>query len=192
MAGSSRPLELWVRWDLRLGEQPALSPAHWLLKPQDPPADMTRHQVRYQASDHQPGDVQYAHSALAPDCAGGLRRDGTPQLTEELVAELTGLRRRLDTLPVIEQSKGILIGYFGIDADTAFNVLRRWSSHTNIKLRDISQLLVDAASAPPQPGQPPRSALDHLITRLQTRDSPEKAGSRPASSLRTSDLGFRP
>jgi ANTAR domain-containing protein len=134
----------------------------------------THSQVKHPASAQLSGDGQCAGSAPNPDAAIGLRGDGASPLTEDLVAELTGLRRRLDTLPIIEQSKGILIGYFGIDADTAFNVLRRWSSHTNIKLRDISQLLVDAASTPPRPGQPPRSALDHLITRLQTRDSPAK------------------
>jgi hypothetical protein len=153
---------------------------------------MTRHQVRYPVSDQESGDVQYARSALDRAAANGLRCDGTSRLTEDLVAELAGLRRRLDTLPVIEQSKGILIGYFGIDADTAFNVLRRWSSHTNIKLRDISQLLVDAASTPPRPGQPPRSALDHLISRLQARDTPAKAGFGRACSIRPSDQGFRP
>jgi hypothetical protein len=157
------------------------------------PRHMTHPQVRYPASDRMSADGQCAGSALQPAVAKGLHRDGPTQLTEDdLVAELAGLRRRLDTLPVIEQSKGILICYFGIDPDTAFNVLRRWSSHTNIKLRDISQLLVDAASTPPRPGQPPRSAIDHLIARLQTWDSPAKAGSRPAYSLRTSDPGFRP
>jgi hypothetical protein len=153
---------------------------------------MTRHQVRYPVSDQESGDVQHARSALDRAAANGLRCDGTSRLTEDLVAELAGLRRRLDTLPVIEQSKGILIGYFGIDADTAFNVLRRWSSHTNIKLRDISQLLVDAASTPPRPGQPPRSALDHLISRLQARDTPAKAGFARACSIRPSDPGYRP
>jgi hypothetical protein len=141
---------------------------------------MTQHHVRYQISDPQSGDGPCTHSALNPVPFNGHRHEATAQLTEDLDAELIGLRRRLDTLPVIEQSKGVLIGYFGIDPDTAFNVLRRWSSHSNIKLRDISQLLVDAASAPPVPGQPPRSALADLIARLQGGDSPVKTGSGPA------------
>ena len=136
-------------------------------------------QVRYQAG-----------SAPHPAAANGHRSASASSLTEDLVAELAGLRRRLDTLPVIEQSKGILIGYFGIDADCAFSVLRRWSSHTNVKLRDLSQLLVDAASTPPEPGQPPRAALDHLITRLQTRDNLAKSGSRRADYVRTTGPGF--
>jgi hypothetical protein len=135
---------------------------------------MTRYQVRYPIPDHQSGDGQYAKGLLVS--TNGLHRDAAAQQSEDLLAELAGLRRRLDTLPIIEQSKGILIGYFSIDADTAFNVLRRWSSHTNIKLRDISQMLVNAASTPPRPGQPPRLALDCLITRLQGQDSLERAG----------------
>jgi hypothetical protein len=135
---------------------------------------MTSHQVRYQISDQQSGDGRYVQGLLVSP--KGVHRDTAAQQSEDLVAELAGLRRRLDTLPLIEQSKGILIGYFSIDAETAFNVLRRWSSHTNIKLRDISQMLVNAASTPPRPGQPPRLALDCLITRLQGQESPAKVG----------------
>ena len=64
----------------------------------------------------------------------------------ELIAENTHLRARLDTLPIIEQSKGILMIRYQIDAETAFSLLCRWSSRTNIKLRHLSRLLVDAAT----------------------------------------------
>ena len=70
----------------------------------------------------------------------------------KVVGELAGLRLRLETLPVIEQSKGILIGYYGIDEDAAFQILRGWSSRTNIKIRQIS---ADSSSGPPRQGQPP-------------------------------------
>jgi hypothetical protein len=69
---------------------------------------------------------------------------GLPQ--KDLLALLEGLQRRLASQAVIEQSKGILIGHYGIDPDTAFDMLRRWSSHTNRKLRDISEMLVTAAA----------------------------------------------
>jgi hypothetical protein len=83
-------------------------------------------------------------------------------------AELDGLRQRLRTLPVVEQSKGLLIGYYGVDADTAFAILRRWSSQTNLKLREISAQLVTAASRPGPNG--PRPALHDAIQRLNVRD----------------------
>lgn len=65
--------------------------------------------------------------------------------TLELVAELEGLRTRLASQPVIEQSKGILMGHYRIGPDAAFEVLRRWSSHTNCKVRIICDMIVTAA-----------------------------------------------
>jgi len=93
-----------------------------------------------------------------------------------MAEELADMRRRLDTLPVIEQSKGLLMARFGIDSDTAFAVLRRWSSHTNLNLRDISRMLVEAAA---EPGVGGGSALADLIDRLQDnqaghRDQPDQ------------------
>ncbi|HET9648223.1 MAG TPA: ANTAR domain-containing protein [Microlunatus sp.] len=78
--------------------------------------------------------------------------------TTELVEELTHLRAKLDSLPTIERSKGILMRHYRIEADTAFDVLRRWSSSNNLKLRHISRLIVDAATRDARsqtPGAPP-------------------------------------
>jgi ANTAR domain/GAF domain len=49
---------------------------------------------------------------------------------------------------VIEQAKGILIGDKRISADDAFEQLVQISQHTNIKLRDVAQRLVDERSTP--------------------------------------------
>ncbi|WP_460809908.1 ANTAR domain-containing protein [Microlunatus endophyticus] len=56
------------------------------------------------------------------------------------------LRRWLESMPIIEQAKGILMARYLIDADTAFGVLRRWSSHHNIKIRTICDRLTSAAA----------------------------------------------
>jgi hypothetical protein len=69
-----------------------------------------------------------------------------------LMQEIDGLRRRLATQPCIEQAKGVLIGLYGIDADTAFAVLVRWSQHTNTKLHRLAADLVAAAAE--SSGQP--------------------------------------
>lgn len=62
------------------------------------------------------------------------------------------MRALLASLPVIEQAKGMLMGYYGVDADTAFELLRRWSSTCNIKLRILSAAIVEAAGQPhPEP-----------------------------------------
>ena len=62
------------------------------------------------------------------------------------------LRALVTSLPAIEQAKGMLMGYYGVDADTAFELLRRWSSTCNIKLRILSAAIVEAAGQPhPEP-----------------------------------------
>jgi len=82
-----------------------------------------------------------------------------------MAQDLADMRQRLATLPVIEQSKGLLMGHYGIDADPAFALRWRWSSHTNLKLRDISRMLVDAATPPTDPDHP--NGLAEIIHSLQ-------------------------
>jgi GAF domain-containing protein len=56
------------------------------------------------------------------------------------------LRTALTSRAVIDQAKGILMGQQRIDADTAFDILRRASQRENVKLREVAQRLVDAAA----------------------------------------------
>lgn len=83
-----------------------------------------------------------------------------------LATELTGLQQRLASLPVIEQSKGLLMGHYGVDADTAFAILRRWSTTTNTKLREVSASLV-AAVMTDGDGSNARSRLRSAIARFE-------------------------
>jgi GAF domain-containing protein len=57
------------------------------------------------------------------------------------------LETALTSRAVIEQAKGILMGRQGVDADEAFDLLRRASQRENVKLRDIAQRLVDVTAA---------------------------------------------
>lgn len=74
--------------------------------------------------------------------------------------ELIDLRRRLATLPDIEQAKGMLMGCYGLDADGAFSLLRRWSTTRNVKLRTLAADVV-AAGTTPHP-KPFGALLEHL------------------------------
>jgi hypothetical protein len=47
----------------------------------------------------------------------------------------------------IEQAKGIVMSVHGISADDAFEVLRLASNHTDTRVRDVAQHVVEAASA---------------------------------------------
>lgn len=79
--------------------------------------------------------------------------------------ELADLRRWLASLPVIEQAKGILMARYRIDADTAIRVLRRWSSHHNIKIREICQQLTAAAAE--RGPLADRTQLDDVLAMLE-------------------------
>jgi AmiR/NasT family two-component response regulator len=61
---------------------------------------------------------------------------------EECEEELGNVREKLETLPTIEQAKGILIGREGYSDDEAFDVLRSASMRQNRKLRDIAADLI--------------------------------------------------
>jgi hypothetical protein len=74
---------------------------------------------------------------------------------------LAQLQRKIESLPTIEQAKGILMARFSLDADTAFALLVRWSQVNNLKLRTVSASLVEAATT--------AGALEELIDRLQRR-----------------------
>lgn len=113
-----------------------------------------------------------------------------------MVQEVVGLRRRLATQPVIEQAKGLLIGFYGVDADVAFAVLVRWSQHTNVRLHALATDLVAAASQPSaQPLVSLRSFIDQLAGQASAapleraeeqreRFGRESTGSRSASAVR--------
>lgn len=96
-------------------------------------------------------------------------RDHAADDPAQLAEDLQNMRLRMETLPVIEQSKGLLMGYWGIDADAAFELLRRWSSHSNTKLRLISEALV-AAATHRRPDEAPQQALRRAIDRFAAAD----------------------
>jgi ANTAR domain len=104
-------------------------------------------------------------------------RDRPPSQEAHLAAELAGLRRRLQTQPVIEQSKGLLMGYYGIDADTAFALLKQWSQSSNTKLRDISGILVNAATSQTAVPAAQNRILRQTIQRLQRSCNSDRMGS---------------
>jgi AmiR/NasT family two-component response regulator len=77
--------------------------------------------------------------------------DGSPDelqsaidITLQRFAEYQNLQGAFGRRATIEQAKGILMARHGIDADRAFDMLRKHSQHNGHKLVDIAQALVDS------------------------------------------------
>lgn len=54
-----------------------------------------------------------------------------------------GLQIAVDSRKLIGQAQGILMERFDLDADTAFDFLRRHSQQNNVKLRDVAEQVVE-------------------------------------------------
>lgn len=74
--------------------------------------------------------------------------------------------------PVIEQAKGALMASYVLDADAAFALLRGYSQHLNVKVRDVARDLVDALSG--EAGLPldARADLARLATQVRAPAPP--------------------
>lgn len=95
-------------------------------------------------------DATPAHPAASRPADDVDHHHGTDDHLASLDAE--AVHRLAVTQPAIEQAKGMLMAYYGIDADAAFALLNRWSSERHVKVRDLSRLVVDRASTPdPEP-----------------------------------------
>ena len=70
------------------------------------------------------------------------RRDARQALHESAYVRL---RARLESLPVIEQAKGVLIAQTGCEPDEAFELLKSASQRANVKVRDLAADVVRRA-----------------------------------------------
>lgn len=66
---------------------------------------------------------------------------------EECLETVGNLESKLESLPAIEQAKGILISTEGYSDDEAFDVLRTESMRQNRKVRELAVELVQRARA---------------------------------------------
>lgn len=61
---------------------------------------------------------------------------------------VTGLQTALQSRHLIGVAQGILMSQYDMGLETAFEVLRRYSSHTNVKLRDVAKRVVELRALP--------------------------------------------
>ncbi|MFE9764074.1 ANTAR domain-containing protein [Streptomyces sp. NPDC005808] len=68
---------------------------------------------------------------------------------QDLRIELTQLRQAMQTRPVIDFARGVLMVSFGLSAEQAWEVLVTVSQNTNTKLHQVAEEIVGAVSGPP-------------------------------------------
>ncbi|WP_371525745.1 ANTAR domain-containing protein [Streptomyces sp. NBC_01283] len=111
----------------------------------------------------------------------------TPVLTGDLVTvpdadveqdprvELGQLRRAMETRPVIDMARGVLMASFGLSADDAWSVLVSLSQNTNTKLHLVADEVVGAVTGGKIP-KPFRRQLAATIDGLRTSPTAARTG----------------
>ena len=70
------------------------------------------------------------------------------QSLEDLQARVDQLERALASHAVVDQARGCLMSLHRIDADAAWALLVRVSSHQNIKVRTLAEAVLSLVSSP--------------------------------------------
>jgi hypothetical protein len=83
-------------------------------------------------------------------------RNGRPQWRRLQDSAFARLQARLETMPVIEQAKGILMAQHRCPPEEAFDLLRRASQSANVKVSVLAaQIIEQTASPEPRPARRP-------------------------------------
>ena len=79
-------------------------------------------------------------------------RNGRPEREVLHDSAFARLQAKLDTMPVIEQAKGILMAQYRCRPEEAFDLLRRASQRANVKVNVLAEQIVEQIASPgPQP-----------------------------------------
>jgi hypothetical protein len=83
-------------------------------------------------------------------------RNGRPQRQILHDSAFARLQAKLETMPVIEQAKGILMAQYRCPPQEAFDLLRRASQRANVKVSDLAEQIVEQIASPePRPAGRP-------------------------------------
>ena len=87
-----------------------------------------------------------------------------------------------DNRAVIDQAKGMLILLYGVDDESAFDMLRRRSQSTNVKLRALAgQLVSDYRALSNGEALPPRWVYEKTLMTIHERITRDRSDSPDAS-----------
>ena len=111
------------------------------------------------------------------------------KMTREILHESAYARllARLESQPVIEQAKGILMAESRCSAEDAFEMLRRASQRQNVRVRDLAAQIVARASNNAQRRQAAQNQMQAgQVQTGQTQPGQMKAGQmQPGRSVRS-------
>ncbi|MEV8317761.1 ANTAR domain-containing protein [Streptomyces sp. NPDC059900] len=111
-----------------------------------------------------PRDPDSSATAQGPD--SDVEQDPHSRAEQGTDDELVQLRRAMETRPVIDMARGVLMASFGLSADDAWSVLVTVSQNTNTKLHTVAEDLVSATTGGEIP-RPFRRQLSATVARIQ-------------------------
>ncbi|GCD42061.1 ANTAR domain-containing response regulator [Streptomyces paromomycinus] len=105
-----------------------------------------------------------AKTAEASDGPDEAARSRDETVVDQLRAENAQLRQALDSRPVIDQARGILMATESCTAEQAWDILRQTSQHTNTKVYEVAGEVVASATGTAAP-EPVRTQLQAAVER---------------------------
>ncbi|MEU2284884.1 anti-sigma factor antagonist [Streptomyces sp. NPDC013178] len=103
------------------------------------------------------------------------RGDGAGDAERDLRVEVVQLRRAMQTRPVIDLARGILMASFALSAQDAWRVLVDASQRTNTKLHHLARDLVSAVQGAP-PAEAVQEQVAAAVARVRSAPSVDAAG----------------
>ncbi|MEU6591613.1 ANTAR domain-containing protein [Streptomyces sp. NPDC046881] len=119
---------------------------------------------------------------LAARTASPVARERAEQL-DLLRLEIEQLRHAMDSRPVIDQARGVLMAAHGCGPEQAWEILREASQRSNVKLRRVAAAVTESATPDgPAPPEALRTALADAARRVSTAGCArrESCGRSPA------------
>ncbi|RSO23005.1 hypothetical protein DMH15_32525 [Streptomyces sp. WAC 06725] len=112
-----------------------------------------------------PRDEQDRRVRAGPSCVSGSAvGSGDAEQVALLRQEVEQLRQALDSRPVIDMARGVLMGHLGCSPLEAWKILKEVSQHSNVRLRVMAESVTAAVTEEkPLPG----TLRNHLFPVLE-------------------------
>ncbi len=118
-------------------------------------------------------------------CEGGMCEDDSVTSIDGYYVDLTAdfravgvevaneaVAASVESRAIIEQAKGSLMLAYGLDADQAFAMLNWWSSHRNVKVRELAARLVETWESGTATSDDLRKRFDGLLHDIASGERP--------------------